>query len=124
MSALQGFMIVVGLFVAGEATALAVGLHIVKKSKSPWVSLKNDLLLALDVVVGLGLIFWAISDTDFQTPEWFSLFVIIGLLTHIFRVWEYLAGRKNPFCGNRSLFIINNLKFVGLLIILVWVLIV
>lgn len=124
MTVLQVSTILVGLIVAGEATALAVGMHIFKKSESPWISLKNDLLLALDVVVGLALIFLAFSGVYFPQSEWVSIFIVIGLLTHIFRIWEYLAGRRSPFCGNRPLFIVNNLKFVGLLMILVWVLII
>ena len=120
MDALQVVTILVGVIVAGEAAALAVGMHLVKKSESPWISLKNDLLLALDVVVGLALILIAFDGGNLIEPIWFSIFVVIGLLTHIYRIWEYLAGRETPFCGNRPLFIFNNIKFFGLLLILVW----
>jgi len=120
MNALQIVTILVSTVVAGEAAALAIGVHIFKKSESPWISLKNDLLLALDVVVGLTLILLAFDDTNFPQLDWFPVFVTLGLLTHLFRVWEYLAGRRSPFCGNRPLFIVNNLKFIGLLVILVW----
>ena len=120
MNALQVVTILVAMVVSGEAAALAVGIHIIKKSQSPWISLKNDLLLALDVVVGFVLILLAIDSENFPQPIWFPLFATLGLLTHIFRVWEYLAGRESPFCDNRPLFMLNNLKFVGLLVILVW----
>jgi hypothetical protein len=120
MDALQVVTILVGVIVTGEATALAIGMHLIKKSDSPWVSLKNDLLLALDVVVGLALILIAFDGGTLIQPIWFSIFITIGLLTHIFRIWEYLGGRQTPFCGNRSLFIFNNIKFIGLLVILVW----
>lgn len=124
MSALQVVTLIVGIIVAGEATALAIGIHIVKKSDSPWVSLKNDLLLALDVVVGLVLILMVFGSEKFPPPVWFPIFVSIGLITHIFRIWEYLSDRTSSFCGNRSLFILNNLKFVGLLLVLIWGLII
>ena len=120
MNVLQIVTILVSLIVAGEAAALAIGIHIIKKSDSPWISLKNDLLLALDIVVGLVLILLVFDGANFPQPIWFPVFVLIGLITHLFRVWEYLAGRESPFCGNRPLFIVNNLKFVGLLVILVW----
>lgn len=120
MDALRVITLLVGAIVTGEATALAIGMHLVKKSKSPWISLKNDLLMALDVVVGLALIFIAFDGGALIQPIWFSIFVLIGLLTHIYRIWENLAGREIPFCGNRSLFILNNIKFIGLLVILVW----
>ena len=58
MSALQILSILVCLVITGEAAALAVGMHIVHKSDNPWISLKNDLMLALDdysrFVVGWG----------------------------------------------------------------------
>ena len=48
MNALQLLTILVSLVIVGEAAALAVGIHIIKKSETPWISLKNDLMLALD----------------------------------------------------------------------------
>jgi hypothetical protein len=95
-------------------------MHIIQKSEGTWVSLKNDLMLALDVVVGLALIFLAVDSEDFPQPIWFSLFVIIGLITHLFRLWEYLANRECIFCSNRPLFLVNNLKFLGLILVLLW----
>ena len=120
MSALQIVTILVSLVVAGEAAALAVGMHLVKKSQSPWVSLKNDVLLALDVVDGLALILLAFDDVNFPQPLLFPVFVIIGLLTHLYRMWEYQSGRTASFCGSRGLYIVNNLKLIGLTVILSW----
>lgn len=120
MNAFQIVTIFIALIVTGEAAALAVGMHIIQKSEGPWVSLKNDLLLALDVVVGLALIFLAVDSENFPQPIWLSLFIIIGLLTHLFRFWEYLTKREFIFCGNRSLFVVNNLKFGGFLLVMVW----
>jgi hypothetical protein len=74
----------------------------------------------LDAVVGLALILIAVSNQGLVEPFWFSIFVTIGLLTHVYRIWEYLAGRQTPFCGNRALFVFNNIKFIGLVVILVW----
>ena len=124
MDTLQIVTILVALVIAGEAAALAIGMHIVKKSQSPWISLKNDLMLAFDAVVGLVLILITFNREPLISPIWAPLFVTIGLLTHIYRIWEYLAGRENAFCANRSLFIFNNLKILGLLVILIWGLII
>ena len=119
MNALQFVTFLTSTVVAGEAAALAVGMHLVKKSESPWVSLKNDLLLALDAVVGLALILIAFQGENLNLPILLPIFLLIGLLTHLFRIWEYLAKRAGAFCGNRALFIVNNLKFIGLLLILI-----
>ena len=59
MNALQILTILISLLIAGEAAALAIGMHILKKSDNPWISLKNDLMLAFDVVVGCVLILFA-----------------------------------------------------------------
>jgi hypothetical protein len=59
-----------GLTMAGEALALLVGMHILSAVDNPWISVKNDLFLALDIVAGLGLLYHA---------------------------WEYLARASNPF---------------------------
>jgi hypothetical protein len=120
MNALQILTIFVSLVVVGEAAALAIGMHIVKKSDNPWISLKNDLMLAFDVVVGSVLILFAHNSATFPQPVWFPLFIFLGLITHISRIWEYLAGRQSAFCFNRPLFIVNNLKFTGLMVMLVW----
>jgi hypothetical protein len=56
LNVLRISMMLVSLVIAGEAAALAVGMHFVKKSESAWVSPKNNLLLVLDLLVGLGLI--------------------------------------------------------------------
>ena len=95
MNALQVVTILVSLVVAGEAAALAIGLHIFKKSQSPWVSLKNDLLLAFDVVVGLVLILLAIDAENFPQPFWFPLFVMIRILLPeelVLGSWLLIAG--------------------------------
>ncbi|MEJ2211640.1 MAG: hypothetical protein P8129_21750 [Anaerolineae bacterium] len=103
-----------GLAVVGEALALVVGVHLVGKGNSAWISVKNDLLLALDVLVGLGLVLLAVLA---RGPAWpYNLYALVGLglMTHGYRVWEYLAGVANPFCANVPLFIFNDVKLAGL----------
>ena len=104
-----------GLTTAGEAFALLVGMHILSASDNPWISVKNDLFLALDIVAGLGLFYLVLARRT--APYAFYFLVGLALLTHGYRVWEYLARASNPFCANAPLFIVNNLKLVGLLVI-------
>lgn len=49
-------------------------------------------------------------------PYAFHFLVSLALLTHAYREWEYLARAANPFCANRPLFVVNNLKLIGLLV--------
>jgi hypothetical protein len=108
-----------GLAIAGEALALLVGMHFLSEGHNPWISFKNDLLLVLDIVAGLGLVYLALAH---RGPGWsYALYSLAGLalLTHGYREWEYLAGGGNPFCANAPLFIVNTLKLVGLVAVLV-----
>ncbi len=105
--------ILVCILIAGEAFALFVGMHLLSPSHNPWLSAKNDSLLGLDLVTGLGLIY-LVAVQDGLAGSLFWLFVGIGLLTHSYRAWEYFAATHNRFCANQALFIVNNLKLVGL----------
>jgi hypothetical protein len=104
-----------GLTMAGEALALLVGMHVLSAGDNLWISVKNDLFLALDIVAGLGLLYLVLARRGMPLVLYFL--VGLGLLTHGYRVWEYLARAGNPFCANLPLFVVNNLKLAGLLVI-------
>jgi hypothetical protein len=106
-----------GLTMAGEALALLVGMHIPSAGDNPWISVKNDLLLALDIVAGLGVPYLLMGRRG--APYALYFLVSLAVLTHGYRVWEYLARAGNPFCANLPLFVVNNLKLAGLLFIAV-----
>ncbi|MGD9049946.1 MAG: hypothetical protein PVF77_17975, partial [Anaerolineae bacterium] len=80
---------------------------------------KNNLFLALDILAGLGLVFLALVQRGAAWP--YALYALTGLalLTHGYRDWEYLAGTDNAFCATTPLFVVNNLKLVGLVAVLV-----
>lgn len=105
-----------GAAVAGEALALLVGMHILGEGDNPWISLKNDALIGLDILCGLGLMGVALICRDPANSTWLYLFAAGSLLSHLYREWEYLAQASNPFCANRPLFAVNNLKLVGLIL--------
>lgn len=108
-----------GIIVAGEALALLVGMHFLSEGNNPWISFKNDLLLFLDIVAGLGLVYLALAGGGVAWP--YALYALVGLgfVTDGYREWEYLASAGNPFCANGPLFVVNNLKLAGLLAITV-----
>jgi hypothetical protein len=110
--------VLTGLVVAGEALALLAGMRLLSEGDNPWVSVKNDLFLALDIVTGLGLVYLALAHRGAAWPHAFSILAGLALLTHGYREWEYLAGASNPFCANAPLFVVSNLKLAGLLAVL------
>lgn len=106
--------IITGTIIAGEATALLLGMHLFSGGDNPWISSKNDLLLILDFITGVGMIYLAVTDPGFYDSPTFLILTNVALLTHGYREWEYLTGNNNAFCANLPLFIVNNLKLAGL----------
>lgn len=104
-----------GAVVVGEALALLVGMHFLSEGDNPWISVKNDLFLALDIVAGLGLVYLALAHRGAAWPHAFPILAGLALLTHGYREWEYLAHASQTFCFNAPLFLANNLKLAGLL---------
>jgi hypothetical protein len=107
-----------GAVIAGEALALLVGMHVLSGGDNDWVSTKNDLFLALDIVAGLCLVFLALAHREGVWPYALGFLGGFALLTHAHREWEYLTGASNAFCANAPLFVVNSLKLAGLLAIL------
>ncbi|MGD8967892.1 MAG: hypothetical protein PVI07_10335 [Anaerolineae bacterium] len=109
--------ILTGIVIVGEALALVVGMRILSPSGNPWISLKNDLFLGLDVIVGLGLIVLvAMNGRGVPSGLLYGL-VFISVVAHGYREWEYLVRAGNAFCANTPLFVLNNLKLIGLLVV-------
>jgi hypothetical protein len=106
-----------GLVIAGEALALLVGMHFLSERNNPWISLKNDLLFALDILTGSALIASSLRTGNPGNPI-FWVALGLALLAHIYRDWETLSHAANPFCLNLPLFVVNNVKLVGLLSII------
>ncbi len=107
-------LLLTGTVMAGEALALLVGMHVLSEGDNAWLSAKNDLFLALDLVAGMGLLYLALVQRGAAWPYAFYSVVGLALLTHGYREWEYLAGAANPFCANVPLFVVNNLKLLCL----------
>ena len=110
--------LITGLVMLGEAKVLFAGLRLAGLSKKPWFNLKNRILLGSDILFGfvlLALVFLAESNI---VSILFWVVVCFSLPAHGYREWEYLARRENRFCAGTPQFIVNNVKLVGLLLIL------
>ena len=114
---LKAVSVLVGALIAGEALALMVGMHVLNTDPHPWISLKNDALAISDVIIGLGLIGigWMAGSAS-AIP--FCSLSALAALTHLYRGGEYLVGIRSAFCFNAPLFVVNNVKLVGALVIL------
>jgi hypothetical protein len=116
---LRGGTTLISLLIGGEALTLLIGMHFLSERPNLWISIKNDFLLLLDLVTALGLFLIVMMNKDVFASNAFYVFALVSLLSHGYRGWEYLACVQNKFCINVPLFIINDLKLLGLLIVLV-----
>lgn len=110
-------LFIVGALVGGEALALAVGMHLPVGVINPWLSAKNYTFLLLDILIGAAILATVFGRQEGLLSKRILLFDGIALLLHLYRDWEYLSGFVNSFCANRPLFIVNNIKLLGLLVI-------
>jgi hypothetical protein len=103
-----------GLIMVGEAIALLIGTLQSGGDAGGWLSLKNGLLLQVDIITGVGLILVALLVKDFLDSPIFYVVMVVAVVTHVFRDWEYVNGAQNVFLANRGLFVVNNVRLVGL----------
>jgi hypothetical protein len=113
----QVLTILTGVVVAGEGLALVVGMHILSPPSNPWISLKNDLFLALDVIVGIALVIVAVTNRRMVESTMLLVLASASTIAHGYREWEYLVRAGDAFCANAPLFAVNSLKLVALLVI-------
>ena len=79
-----------------------------------WLTLKNGLLLQVDIITGVGLILVALLVKGFLDSPIFYAVMVVAVVTHVFRDWEYVNGVQNMFLANPGLFVVNNVRLAGL----------
>jgi hypothetical protein len=100
---------------AGEVLALVIGMRLLSRGDNLWVSTKNDLLLGIDVLTGMVMVICSVVGSMSNSAV-LNTAVAVSLLAHGYREWEYLAQVGNAFCANLPLFVMGNVKLVGLVI--------
>jgi hypothetical protein len=113
------FVGLTGLLIFGEAAALLVGMHFLSGPGNLWISLKNDLLLAIDSITGEVLIYLISTQIEIKPSVGMYLLLGIAILSHIYRVWEFLKDSPQKFCINTPLFVVNDVKLTLLLVLTV-----
>ena len=106
-------LLLTGLLIFGEAAALLIGTGLVIKPRPEWLTQKNFAFLADDMFFGIIL---TLISFDILTASWiFWLSIISTFLLHAWRDAEFVAKFPNRFCDNTALFLVNNLKLMGLI---------
>ena len=114
----RGITIITGALIAGEALALLVGMYLLSSRPNPWITGLHTFFIALDILSGLVLIYLCFSGAAGTRDRLIFIIVLISAAAHIFRDWQYFTGGKEIiFLTNTPLFIFNNVKLIGLIVI-------
>ena len=105
---------VTGLLIFGEAVVLLISAKAFKKIPPEWLTVLNRFILLSDIAVGGVILNYVLQGT----AAYVGWFVALGLLTHIYRAAEFYMKRKNLFCFNNPLFVVNMIKLLGLLVMI------
>jgi hypothetical protein len=115
---LKVITITTGLVVAGEAAALLVGMYILSPQPNPWISGRNSFWVGLDIVCGIGLICLILMPESSLRDGLLMALALIATGSHAYREWEYFASSAaSRFLVNVPLFVLNNVKLIGLILI-------
>lgn len=104
---------VTSLLVLGESLALTYGMFIFLEGQSQWVTKRNTIYLALDLLVGLGLVVWGIFHAHLPQGFLWGL-LALGAVLHAVRLPDYPLGMPEAFAFNGGLFLVLLLRFGGL----------
>ena len=108
------------VLVAGEGLALLVGMYLLSPRPNPWITAPHTLLLALDILCGAGLILLALAPAGGLRDGLLLIAALVSLAAHAYREWEYFTSPAAArFLTNVPLFVLNNIKLVGLMLIAV-----
>lgn len=114
MEEIEIVYLVAGLLILGEALALYVGLFVVGKGVSPWITTKNKKYLTADAITGVLVLLGYVGNHN----VWYSivsmLVLVPSIVFHFRRTIDFLLKREGIFCANKGLFFVNNLKLVVL----------
>ncbi len=113
MTTREIILLLTGLLIFGEAAVLLISTGLIIKPRPTWLSQKNFAFLADDLFFGFILMLFA---TGVWTAPWiFWVSIISTFLSHVLRDAEFVARFPQPFCDNSLLFLVNNLKLMGLI---------
>ena len=110
--------IITGVLVAGEALALLAGMYFLSPRPNAWISALHTGMIILDILCGAGLIILILLKASSLRNGLLLTTGLVSFAAHIYREWEYLASpTANRFLTNTPLFVVNNVKLIGLILI-------
>lgn len=106
------FNISLGLPVVIEALALFIGMNILVSERVEWATLKNNFILSIDIVTGIGILYISFFKKEHNLSIVFYGLLFIILISHLYREIEFFTKIPVKFAHNTPLFIVNSIKFL------------
>lgn len=113
---LKSASLVTGGLLAGEAIFLLIGMNFTEENNR-WATPKNNWLALSDLLTGLGMIYQAQNNQELYDSQTLYFYSSLSTLTHTYRECEYFKDKENKFCTNMPLFVMNNIKLLGSLVV-------
>jgi len=115
LKTIEIFQLLLAIVIIVEATALTIGMAIIKKNKK-WLTVRNIIILIVDLITG-GILLWiSINSLSNYSSVLTEIYIAI-IASHIYRLAEDFLPREVKFCFNKPLVIINYIKLFAALII-------
>jgi len=111
-----------GAVIAGEGAALYLGMNVFRKG-SKWVTAIKNRIISLDILVGGGLMIFAIANDSNLFPHIITVFSLVGIFTHGLLELEHFYNLENKFLSNVPLRILNILTLICIIAVFVMVVI-
>ncbi len=116
-SFLRTVSLLTGLVIVGEAAALIVGMRFLSPQPNPWLTSRNTLLLATDLLFGSVMLYSSAAQGQSAPSALFLEAAMAALAFHGYREWESLINLPDRFCLNTPLFAVNTVKTLCLLVL-------
>jgi hypothetical protein len=108
----RGILLATASLIIGESLLLILGNSL--PQISDWMAPKNLGLALSDIALGGILVYISLSEQELEANLFLFICSGIMIITHVYRDIEYLGNQSNPFVFNVPLFILNNIRLVGL----------
>jgi len=86
-----------GLFILIEALVLFLGMNILVSETVDWATLKNNGILLIDIISGLGILYFSFYRKNMNLSTLFYVFLLVILVSHLYREIEFFTSHSLKF---------------------------
>ncbi len=110
--------LILALILLLEGATLFIGMVILNPG-NPWAIPVNILFLILDILVAAGILRIVLRRSDPEKSILIYLLLVITIITHAYRAFEYFLQIPTRFLFNEALLVMNGLKLGIVVLVLI-----